>query len=73
MKKHISLIFLTFLFILTFSVVLTACIPESGGEKYTVNAFEDCSSLSIKCRADALPSTWNEDWNISNCPVEWGY
>ena len=37
------------------------------------NAFKGCISLSIYCEATSLPPGWNINWNVSNCPVVWGY
>lgn len=34
-------------------------------------AFEDCSTLVIKCEAKARPEGWHEDWNSTNCQVVW--
>ena len=34
-------------------------------------AFADCSGLTIYCEAESEPIGWNDDWNYSNCPVEW--
>jgi len=36
-------------------------------------AFAYCNSLTIYCEAESQPEGWSEDWNYSNCPVEWGY
>ena len=36
-------------------------------------AFHDCESLTIYCEASEKPSGWDNDWNYSNRPVEWGY
>ena len=47
-------------------------IPESVtsvGEK----TFQNCRELTIYCKAASQPSGWNENWNASDCPVEWGY
>lgn len=35
-------------------------------------AFMGCSNLVIKCQATSQPSSWQPDWNYSNCPVIWG-
>ena len=37
------------------------------------SVFEDCSQLTIFAEAKEKPSGWNEKWNSSNRPVEWGY
>ena len=36
-------------------------------------AFEYCYLLTIYCKAESKPSGWSRYWNISNCPVVWGY
>ena len=36
-------------------------------------AFSNCSTLSIFCEAAEQPEGFDEAWNSSNCPVEWGY
>jgi len=37
------------------------------------SAFAGCSNLKIYCEAAERPDTWDEIWNYTNCPVEWGY
>ncbi len=34
-------------------------------------SFSDCTSLTIYCEAASEPSSWEHDWNNSNCPVVW--
>ncbi len=36
-------------------------------------AFYNCKSLTINCEAEKKPDGWNETWNSSNRPVNWGY
>ena len=36
-----------------------------------VNAFYNCSSLTIFCEASSEPSGWDSYWNYSNRPVYW--
>jgi len=36
-------------------------------------AFRGCSRLTIYCQAQSKPSGWHKYWNLSNCPVVWGY
>ncbi len=36
-------------------------------------AFDGCSSLTIYCEAESQPSGWDSHWNLSKCPVVWGY
>ena len=35
-------------------------------------AFVGCSNLKIYCEWESKPLTWEPDWNVSNCVVEWG-
>ena len=37
------------------------------------NIFEKCSKLTIYCEAESKPEGWNENWNIDNRTVVWGY
>ena len=37
------------------------------------SAFDLCDSLKIYCEAKAQPKGWDDNWNYSNCPVEWNY
>ena len=37
------------------------------------SAFDGCSNLTIYCKATSKPSGWSINWNLSNCPVIWGY
>ncbi|MGN1096340.1 MAG: leucine-rich repeat protein, partial [Christensenellales bacterium] len=52
---------------------LTSITIPSGVTSIGDNAFEDCSSLTIYAKAAKKPDGWNSDWNVSNCPVVWGY
>ena len=36
-------------------------------------AFFSCNNLTIYCETESQPSGWDDNWNSSNCPVEWGY
>ena len=36
-------------------------------------AFSDCGDLIIFCRAESAPDGWNEEWNLNNYPVLWGW
>ena len=40
----------------------------------TINqqAFRDCTSLMIKYDGDSIPSTWDTNWNYSNCIIVTG-
>ena len=35
--------------------------------------FDGCDSLTIYCEAAFEPVGWDDDWNINNCQVVWGY
>lgn len=37
------------------------------------NIFFNCTNLKIYCYASSKPKTWSHTWNISKCPVVWGY
>ena len=37
------------------------------------SAFYGCTALTIYCEAESEPSGWNYWWNVSECPVVWGY
>lgn len=37
------------------------------------DAFIDCNNLTIYCEANSKPDGWDFNWNLSNCPVVWGY
>ena len=54
----------------------TIVIPESV-TFIDAEAFVDCSYLEIFLNNNEVPSTWNENWNYSNCSVyfagEWEY
>ena len=36
-------------------------------------AFSQCDNIKIYVQAESKPSSWDDDWNHSQCPVEWGY
>lgn len=36
------------------------------------NAFINCSNLTIYCELEHPHGDFNDNWNPSNCPVEWG-
>lgn len=48
----------------------TIKIPDSVTE-IGAHAFRDCSLLTIYAVVASQPSTWNQYWNSSNCPVQW--
>ena len=54
------------------SALSSIVIPESV-TAIGYCAFYACSSLTIFCQAQSKPSGWHEDWNLSHCPVVWGY
>jgi hypothetical protein len=35
--------------------------------------FEGCTALTINAAAASKPAGWDETWNSSNRPVNWGY
>ncbi len=37
------------------------------------DVFFGCTSLTIYCERTEAPSTWNERWNSTKCPVVWEY
>lgn len=47
-------------------------IPRSV-ESIKYRAFDGCDSLKIYCEIEKKPFNWRDDWNPSNCPVEWNY
>ncbi len=44
-----------------------------GVKKIEDNCFAECSNLTIYCEISEYPVTWNGIWNVSDCPVIWGY
>ena len=50
------------------SIVIPASVAYVDGY-----VFQDCHNLTIYCEAASKPEIWEESWNISNCPVVWGY
>ena len=50
------------------SIVIPNSVTSIGGY-----AFYGCDKLTIHCKAQSKPSSWNSDWNYSNRTVEWGY
>lgn len=47
-------------------------IPQSV-QRIRNYAFENCSAAVLYCQADVKPSVWYPEWNVSECPVVWGY
>ena len=37
------------------------------------SVFSNCNSLTIYCEASKALGSWNENWNSSNCPVNWNF
>jgi hypothetical protein len=37
------------------------------------DVFEGCTALTINAAAASKPAGWDETWNSSNRPVNWGY
>ena len=52
---------------------LTSINIPDGVTSIGDHAFMECSNLTIFCEAASLPDGWNENWNVSNCPVVWGH
>lgn len=48
------------------SITIPSCVTYIGKD-----AFKGCSSLSINCEQDNMPSRWNDEWNPDNRPVYW--
>lgn len=47
-------------------------IPKSV-KNMGANVFSNCSVLVIYCEAESKPKNWDENWNVDNCNVVWGY
>ena len=54
-------------------ISLTSIIIPKGVTDIGISAFGECTSLTIYCETESKPYTWNDNWNISNCPVVWSY
>ncbi|MBR7140754.1 MAG: leucine-rich repeat domain-containing protein, partial [Clostridia bacterium] len=52
---------------------LTSITIGDGVTSIGSDAFYGCSKLTIYCEAESKPSGWDSVWNISDCPVVWGY
>ena len=52
---------------------LTSIIIPSSVSLIGAAAFYRCWNLTIYCEAVEKPNGWDEEWNDSDCPVEWGY
>jgi len=50
------------------SIIIPSSVTEIGAD-----AFNGCDNLTIYAEAESQPSTWDKNWNSSNCPVVWGY
>ena len=37
------------------------------------SAFKNCTSLTIYSQTSSPLETWDNGWNVSNCPVVWNY
>ena len=53
--------------------LLTSIIIPDNITSIGVDAFKNCTSLTIYCEAESKPSGWNNSWNSSNRPVIWRY
>ena len=47
-------------------------IPKSV-KNMGANVFSNSSVLVIYCEAKSKPKNWDENWNVDNCNVVWGY
>ena len=52
---------------------LTRVELPKGLTEIGMQAFSYCTNLTIYAEAESQPSTWDSEWNDSNCPVVWGY
>ena len=52
---------------------LTSIVIPNSVTTIDDHAFYNCSKLTIYCEATSKPNGWSLWWNISSCPVEWGY
>lgn len=50
--------------------LLEIMIPK-GVTSIGIGAFSDCKALKIICEAKIQPKTWDKNWNISHCLVQW--
>lgn len=48
------------------SITLGAQIESMGK-----NAFASCNALTIYCESEEQSTSWDSEWNSSNCPVVW--
>ncbi len=52
---------------------LTKIVIPFSTEIIKDNAFRSCRKLTIYCEASNKPTTWDSQWNYSNCTVTWNY
>ena len=52
---------------------LKSIIIPNSVTNIEISAFRDCSNLTIYCESTSKPSGWHFQWNVTNCPVVWGY
>lgn len=50
------------------SMVLSKSVTSVGSL-----AFYMCINLTIYCEAQGKPSSWDNNWNASYCPIKWNY
>ncbi|MBR2647137.1 MAG: leucine-rich repeat domain-containing protein [Clostridia bacterium] len=50
---------------------LTSVVIPSNVTSVGEGAFYNCANLTIYCVAESKPDGWNDNWNLSNCPVVW--
>ena len=52
---------------------LTGIVIPDTVTSMGADVFNGCTILDITCISTEQPSTWNANWNSSNCDVGWGY
>ena len=53
-------------------IELSSITIPKGVTSIGASAFKDCINLEIYCQAKVKYSGWDDDWNISECPVHMG-
>lgn len=52
---------------------LTDIIIPASVKRVGMFAFVDCDNLTIYCEVAEKPISWDNYWNLGDCPVVWGY